>query len=129
MGSAPWVLTASIQNGRRRHIRGSFRTKSGLSPNWSSRISWARLRNLPATGEAYHSGLKDLQSHQELSADVRISSFRKTTFLDSQNPVVLSALGFTNAVGKSQPEMFSTRVSNEVPLRCIPATTIAIFFP
>ena len=37
-GFVPKVLTASIQKGSNRHILGSFRTNSGLSPNSFFRI-------------------------------------------------------------------------------------------
>ena len=127
-GSAPWSLTASIQKGSRRHIRGSFRTKNRLSPYSSSRIVRACSRNLSAMGEAYHCRLKEFQSHQEDPADSSNSSFSKTIFLDSQCPLSLVGLGFSNVAGKSQPRMFNTRASAEVPLRCIPARRIAILF-
>ena len=124
-GCAPILLTASIQNLSKRHIRGSFSTNSRLSPNSFKRTACARSRYSSATGETYQFASKALQSLQTDPADARISSFRSVIGWDSQWPVGLSPAGFIRVAGKSHPTRPSKRVNNDVPLRCIPATRTA----
>ena len=58
-----------------------------------------------------------------------MSRFRSEIGLDSQNPVsLLPARGFIKVFGSPHPTRFNTRDSAEVPLRCMPATRIAILF-
>ena len=125
--SAPNFSSSSLQNSNRRQIRGSFSRKSRLSPNSSCSSICARSRNFPATGEAYQPASKARQSSHADPADDSISSFRSMTRCDSQYPFSLNEFGATRVCGKSQPRRFKIREIDDVPLRCIPATRMAIF--
>ena len=131
--SAPNSSVSLIQNSNRRQIRGSLSTKSRLSLYSSFSSICACSRNFPATGEAYQPASKARQSSHEDPADERISSFRSLTRSDSQCPFSLNFLEESGTTtrgvrGKSQPRRFKIRVVADVPLRCMPATRMAIFF-
>jgi hypothetical protein len=64
-------------------------------------------------------------SYQTEPADARISSRIALVQADSQNPVSLSDLGRIIRFGRDAPQKLKTRVSADVPLLCIPRTTIA----
>ena len=113
-GSAPKLLTASIQNGSRRQIRGSFTTKSGPSPSSPFSIARASSRNPPAVGEAYQRESNGSQSSQADPADARIRSFKSLIAGFSQNPFSLSRADSVTALGSAQPSRLSTLVTAEV---------------
>ena len=111
-------------------MRGSLSTNSRLSPNSSSSRARARSRNASATEAAYQAGSKGRQSCHSIPVDLMISWFRTWTGQDSQKPVGLfPGTGSFRLFGKSHPMRLSTLATHEVPLRCIPATRIAVLFP
>ncbi len=116
----------SSQNGRRRQILGSLSANSRDDPNSSDRSSDASSRNSSAFGESNQFGLNSSQSFQADPADSSIRSLSLQIASDSQCPASFVGLAGIRVLGRSQPSRFSTRVSADVPERCMPRTRMAV---
>src|SRR5262245_51528454 len=126
-GLTPAASNTSSQKGRIRQKRRSFSTNSREAPNSCASSAPACSLNSSALGERYQPGLKASQSCQLEPADSRSASLKSATACDSQCPVSLLAAPPINVLGRSQPSRLNTRASAEVPERCMPATTSAVF--
>ena len=121
----PTSSNTGFQKSKSRHIRGSLTTGRAASPNSEISVSAARARSSEATGSAMRRRSKRRQSAQWLPAASRISSFSAIMRGDSQNPRSLYGAGFMKWAGAPPPSRTSAPATLDVPLRCMPRTTIA----
>jgi hypothetical protein len=80
----PSSAQTSSQNGTRRHIRGSLRTKLALLPNSDFSSALARCLKVLALGLRYQSMLNGCQSSHLLFALASSSSWKTMKATDSQ---------------------------------------------
>ena len=83
-GVTPTSASQPFHTVSRRQSRGSFSTKSGLSPNSPTSALSARSRYGRAAGESCQAGLKTPQSSHDEPADARMASFSSVMTEDSQ---------------------------------------------
>jgi len=122
----PALLNESVQNFRNLQTLGSLKTKSDWFGNSSFIVCTASLRNVEASGESNQSGLKGRQSHHIEPAEANMRSFNSIMRADSQKPVGLSSAVAMREVGGLHPIVTSAPATDDVPLRCMPATTMAV---
>ncbi len=120
---------AGIQRSMSSERRGSFMTGRDVAANSRSRHCLIRL-----TADVLKRAASGLDTNPKTSSHLepisrKSSSLSCATGPDSQKPVGLSAAGGMSVRGRPAPASDSTLVMAEVPLRCMPATSMAFPLP
>ena len=128
IGSTCSFPVTDNQNGTSRQARGSFTIQRGAVPN-SCRNSSAISSRIAIPMDVTHqpSGIGRKSSQCEPN-DARSRSCSSRTSFRSQKPVsLLLAADGISLVPSCAPSRLKTRVTAEVPLRCMPRTMRAVF--
>ncbi len=128
-GSTPSLSSTGHHNGNSRQARGSFtahRAQSANSARSRASRSFAAALAAPLCNQSAGSGRG---SFHDRPSEANSRSWIATTPACSQNPLGLSGPGCISSEPSSTPSRRSAPVTADVPLRCMPSTSIARCLP